>query len=168
MNRWDSWILHAANVLVVSTGIVYAVMRYLLKPVDEWAVINHPWQPHLQHLHVLTAPLLVFACGLIWNQHVAENLGRGGQRGRRSGPGLLFALVPMILSGYLIQTTVAESWRQAWIVVHLISSAAWTLAFVGHFAGPIWARMSKTETATMQPQCTDAVERVHEVGAGDE
>jgi hypothetical protein len=31
-------------------------MRCLAEPADEWAVVNHPWQPHLQHLHVLAAP----------------------------------------------------------------------------------------------------------------
>jgi hypothetical protein len=143
MSRWEAWVQYAANLLVGGTGIVYAVMRYLLKPADEWAVVNHPRQPDVQHLHVLAAPLLVFACGLIWHRHVAGNLRRGEQRGRRSGPGLLFSLVPMILSGYLIQTSVEESWRQVWIVTHLISSAAWTLVFVGHSIGPMRAWLRK-------------------------
>ncbi len=138
MNRWESGTLYTANLLVGGTGIVYAVMRYLLEPTDEWAVVNHPWQPHLQHLHVLVAPLLVFACGLIWHRHVAGNLRRGKPRGGRSGPGLLLALAPMVVSGYLIQTTVSESWRQAWIVVHLVSSGAWLLVFAGHLRACFW------------------------------
>jgi hypothetical protein len=141
MSRWEVRVQYVANLLVGGTGVVYAVMRYLLKPADEWAVVNHPWQPHLQHLHVLTAPLLVFACGLIWHRHVVGNLRRGELRGRPSSPGLLLTLVPMVLSGYLIQTTVAESWRQVWIVVHLVSSVAWILAFAGHLVGPIRARL---------------------------
>lgn len=143
MTRREARILHLSNVLVGGTGIVYAIMRYLMSPVDEWAVVNHPWQPHVQHLHVLTAPLLVFACGLIWHRHVTGNLGRGEQRGRRTGPGLLVALVPMIVSGYLIQTTVTESWRQIWIVTHLASSGAWLLAFGGHLVRPYWGRLRR-------------------------
>ena len=136
MKRWEAGVLYTANLLVGGTGIVYAVMRYLLEPTDEWAVVNHPWQPHVQHLHILVAPLLVFACGLIWHGHVAGKM-RDGNRGRRSGPGLLLALAPMVVSGYLIQTTVAESWRQAWIALHLISSGAWILVFVGHLRGQL-------------------------------
>jgi len=168
MNRWEARIQHAANLLVVGTGVVYAIMRYFLNPADEWAVVNHPWQPHVQHLHILTAPLLVFACGLIWHRHVANKLHRGEQRGRRSGPGLLLALVPMVVSGYLIQTTVAESWGQVWIVVHLISSAAWTFAFVGHLVGSIRVRLGQTVLATMQSRRTAGSDRINQVGAGDE
>jgi hypothetical protein len=143
MNRWEARLQHAANLLVGGTGIVYAVMRYMMDPADEWAVVNHPWQPHIQHLHVLTAPLLVFACGLIWNHHVTGNLTRGERRGRRTGPGLLLALVPMVVSGYLIQTTVTETWRQVWIVAHLIASTAWMLAFAAHLVRPYWPRLRR-------------------------
>jgi len=147
MNRWEIRVQHLANLLVGGTGVVYAIMRYFLTPADEWAVVNHPWQPYVQHLHVLTAPLLVFACGLIWRRHVAGNLQRGEQRGRRSGPGLLLALAPMVLSGYLIQTTVAESWRQAWIVIHLVSSAVWILFFASHSASAIRTRLRQSSPA---------------------
>lgn len=38
-------VLHAANAMVVGSGLVCAWMRYLLPSPDEWAVVNHPWQP---------------------------------------------------------------------------------------------------------------------------
>ena len=134
MTRWESRFLNLANLLVGGTGLVYAIMRYFMKPAGEWAVVNHPWQPLLQHLHVLSAPLLVFACGLIWKRHVMGNLRRERRGGATSGPGLLLTFVPMALSGYLIQTTTGESWRQIWIVTHLVSSSVWILAFAGHLA----------------------------------
>ena len=71
MSRSERLFLHVANGLVGGTGLVYAAMRYLMNPTDEWSVVNHPWQPHVQHLHVLVAPLLVFAAGLIWSRHVS-------------------------------------------------------------------------------------------------
>ena len=149
MTRWEARTLYVANLLVGGTGIVYAVMRYLMEPADEWAVVNHPWQPHVQHLHILVAPLLVFACGLIWRGHVATKIrngngngnGNGKGNGRRSGPGLLLALAPMVLSGYLIQTTVAESWRQVWTVLHLVSSGVWIVVFVSHLRKQLMERM---------------------------
>jgi len=141
MTRWERWAMYVANLLVGGTGVLYAMMRYFMKPADEWSVVNHPWQPHVQHLHVLAAPLLVFVCGLIWQRHVSANLRRKEEGRRHSGPGLLVALVPMVASGYLIQTTVTEVWRQTWIVVHLVASATWTLAFVGHLLSPYKQRL---------------------------
>ena len=36
-------------------------MRYFARSEDPFAIANHPWQPTLQHAHVLVAPLLVFS-----------------------------------------------------------------------------------------------------------
>ena len=77
MSRAQLLLFHLINLAVCGTGLVYAWMRYLVEPVDEWAVVNHPWQPHMQHLHVLLAPLLVFAVGLIWSAHVLGKLKNG-------------------------------------------------------------------------------------------
>jgi hypothetical protein len=133
VTRWERILLHVANLLVGGTGVVYAVMRYGMEPADEWSVIHHPWQPQVQHGHVLVAPLLVFACGLIWRGHVAAHWDRE-RTVRRSGPGLAFAFVPMIVSGYLLQTSVAPGWRGAWVVVHAVSSAIWLVLFAAHAA----------------------------------
>ena len=63
MTRTEAWFSHVAAALVGGTGLVYGWMRYFAESDDPFAIANHPWQPHFQHLHVLTAPLLVFACG---------------------------------------------------------------------------------------------------------
>ncbi len=131
MNRTELLFVHVANGLVAATGLVYAAMRYFMTPVDEFSVVNHPWQPHVQHLHVLSAPLLVFAVGLIWSRHVLLRL-RNGDNGRVSGLGLLVGFVPMALSGYLVQVAVQPSWRAMWIVVHVASSMLWLVAFTLH------------------------------------
>jgi hypothetical protein len=123
--------LHIANLAVCGTGLVYAWMRYLVEPTEEWAVVNHPWQPHLQHLHVLAAPLLVFAVGLIWSAHVVGKL-KNGSRNRVAGIGLIALFLPMAASGYLLQAAVEEVWRQIWIWVHVVSSLLWVAAFVVH------------------------------------
>lgn len=132
MRRWEAWSVHASTLLVGGTGLVYAAMRYFLSPSDPYAVVNHPLQPTFQHLHVLTAPLLVFGAGLIWREHVWKHFRNGVQGGRRSGLGLLATIAPMVVSGYLIQTTVTEGWRTAWIAVHLATSALWLAAYAGH------------------------------------
>ena len=130
MTRFEAWLQHASNLLVGGTGVVYGWMRYVSKPVDEFAVVNHPWQPDLQHLHVLTAPLLVFACGMIWSQHVSVRVHFEDRR--KTGLALAIGMWPMIASGYFIQVSVEERWRTAWIVVHVATSCLWLVAYGVH------------------------------------
>lgn len=132
MTRWQAWLLHGSNFLVGLTGIVYAVMRYCLTPADEFAVVNHPLQPDVQHLHVLFAPLLVFAVGLVWQRHALQRAKIPEQPRRLSGFGLMYAAFPMIFSGYLLQISVSDSWRQVWVIVHVASSVVWLGGYVGH------------------------------------
>jgi hypothetical protein len=133
VKRWERLLQYGSNGLVVGTGLVYGAMRYFMAPVDEWAVVNHPWQPLVQHMHVLTAPLLVFACGLIWHRHVASRIGASETRRLASGPGLAVVFVPMVASGYLLQTTTQDGWRQTWLAIHLLTSGLWILLAVLHF-----------------------------------
>ena len=132
MSRTERCLLDIANLLVVGTGIDYAGMKYMMESADEWAVVNHPWQPHVQHLHVITAPLLVFAGGLIWKHHVLARLRDNGSDGRLTGLGLAVQFVPMVMSGYLIQISVSEIWRSVWVGIHLVSSALWIVMAVAH------------------------------------
>ena len=133
MSRSQVIVLHVANILVAGTGLVYGVMRYFMEPTEEWAVVNHPWQPHLQHLHVLIAPTLVFAVGLIWTGHVVAKYGNG-MRNRRNGLGLAVLFVPMTASGYLVQIAVDPAWRSVWVWVHGGTSILWVVVFAVHVA----------------------------------
>jgi hypothetical protein len=139
MSRFERWTLHLSSLLVGGTGLVYAWMAYLARPADPYAVVNHPWQPMVQHLHVLVAPLLVFAAGLIWQRHVMQHWKKGVKGRRRSGLSLILTMVPMVASGYLIQTTTGEGWRQAWVVVHLVASGLWLVGYLAHQVSPAWA-----------------------------
>lgn len=132
MSRVEAWSVHLATLLVGFTGLIYAAMRYLLEPSDPYAVVNHPLQPTVQHLHVLLAPALVFAVGLVWRHHVWSHWRRGVRTRRRSGVSLMLTIAPMVASGYLLQTAVSEAWREAWIVVHLATSGLWLAAYLAH------------------------------------
>jgi undecaprenyl pyrophosphate phosphatase UppP len=115
-----------------------------VKPADPYAVVNHPLQPRVQHLHILLAPLLVFTAGLIWRRHVWSQVKRGMEEGRRSGLTLIFLLVPMIVSGYLIQTAVDDAWRRIWVNVHLVTSGLWLLSYLAHQAPVVWRRRASS------------------------
>lgn len=132
MTRFEAWSLHASNLLVGGTGLVYAWMVYFAESADEFAVVNHPWQPDVQHAHVVVAPLAIFAVGLVFQRHVWARI-RSGYRPRRP-TGLLLALsfAPMVLSGYLLQVAADPAWRTAWTWVHVATSVLWVLGYAAH------------------------------------
>jgi hypothetical protein len=139
MSRGEARFLHLSQLLVAGSGIVWAVMLYALTPEDEWTVLHHPWQDETQALHVLSAPLLIFAVAAIWKRHAWQRIRTGFAVRRKTGIVLAASFFPMLASAYLLQVTGDESWRTIWLVIHLASSAIWILAFGAHLisrAGP--------------------------------
>lgn len=139
MSRGEARFVHFSQLLVAGSGVVWAVMLYALAPKDEWSVLNHPWQDEAQALHVLSAPLLIFAVAAIWKRHAWQRIRSGYAIRRKTGLVLAASFFPMLASAYLLQVTAEESWRSAWLAIHLASSAVWILAFLAHLisrAGP--------------------------------
>lgn len=132
MKPFERWSHHAANLLVGGTGLIYGIYRYGVTPRDPYSVVNHPWQPHAQHLHLLLAPVLIFVVGYSWRRHIGPRLRRRDLTGYASGLGLAVTLLPMVLSGYLIQTAVGGGWRKLWIGIHLVTSGLWLLGYLVH------------------------------------
>ena len=132
MTRAEAWLQHLSNLLVGGSGLVYGWMVYFAEPADEFALVNHPWQPFTQHLHVWTAPLLVFACGMIWRRHAWARVRSGFAERRKTGVALTFSLFPMVLSGYFLQTAVSDTWRSIWLWLHLTTSVLWVAAYGVH------------------------------------
>lgn len=140
MSRLGYNLLHAANLLVVVSGCVYAWMLYLLEPIDEFALWNHPWQGLMREAHVVTAPLLVLAVGAAWAAHALPRLRGPRKDGRATGLTMALCFLPMALSGSLLQTSVSPGWESTWRVMHLAASALWTLAGLVHFAAALQSR----------------------------
>lgn len=130
MKPLQRWTLLGGTVLVGLTGLVYAWMKYLLVPETEWAVINHPLQPWVLKAHIISAPILVFGIGAIFFDHLLRHLRSGIAPGRRSGIAVSLVLLPMILTGYLIQSVTHVGWLRAMVWGHVISSLLY-LAFYG-------------------------------------
>ncbi len=136
MSRAQAWFSHVTTVLVGGTGLVYGWMRWFAEPADEFALVNHPWQPELQALHLLFAPLSVFAVGLLWSDHVWARV-RGGHPGRRRGGLTLMALFfPMVARGYLLQVTTSDLWLRAWTWLHVATSIGWLVVYAAHQVAP--------------------------------
>lgn len=142
MKRTYAALTHATVAVAAGTGFAYGWMLYLAEPADEFALVNHPWQPAMHLLHVVTVPALVFTLGLLWPTHIAPKLFGRARARRRSGIGLLAMALPMIASGYAVQVSVAAEWRTAWAWVHGVTSVLFTLAFAVHIVrrtGPVAA-----------------------------
>jgi hypothetical protein len=133
MTRFERFMVNLSTVITGLSGIVYAVMKYLLSSDDPFAVINHPWQPAMLNLHVLAGPAMIFGLGLIAQEHILAQLRRASpKQGRLSGMIALACVLPMVATGYLIQVASGEVWRKACVAIHLITGVLYLAAFVAH------------------------------------
>lgn len=158
MTRFEAWSLHVSTILVAGTGLVYAWMIWFVRPTDPYSIVNHPLQPQVQHAHILVAPLLVFAAGLVWQRHIWAHWSRGVRRGRGSGLGMMLTLVPMVASGYLLQTAVDDTWRAVWLSIHLVTSGLWIVGYLVHQVPTVrlWMQRRRGAAPTSSaPQTSD-------------
>ncbi|MDA7936731.1 hypothetical protein N9B90_02210 [bacterium] len=132
MRRGDKRAVYLTAALATFSGFGYGYLLYFGEIEDEFGAVAHPWTSPLQAIHVLTVPLFVFAMGLIWRTHIFQKLVSGARPRRRSGIALLSQAIPMIVTGYLLQVAVDEAWRTAWIWSHVVTSIAFSVAFVLH------------------------------------
>jgi hypothetical protein len=124
--------LHVSTILSAATGIVFAVMKYLLTTSDEFAVANHPLQPHMLAAHVVIAPVLVFVLGWTFANHILPKYRYGDDKNRRSGTSSMWLIAPMTLSAYLLQIATNETLRQTMAVAHWVTSGLFVIAYVAH------------------------------------
>lgn len=132
MNRFQRSLLWWSTLLTALTGGVYAWMKHLMDPVNEWAVINHPLQPWVLKAHILVAPVMVFAVGLVTMSHIWPLFRSGLPRGRQTGIWTAATFGPLVLSGYLIQAITLPVLLAVVSWTHLGLGVVVTAAFVGH------------------------------------
>ena len=132
MSRKDALFLHVTVALTAVTGIIFALMKYAMTTDDPFAVANHPLQPYMLDAHVVVAPIALFGFGLIFHSHIWRKYKRKAKPRRRSGISALSLLIPMVLSGYLLQVTTGEGFRKAMAITHWISSGVFVVAYLAH------------------------------------
>ena len=119
MTRLERWTVWVGSVTTLLTGVVYLWLKYVLVSDDPFAVVNSPWQGPVLKLHILVAPTLVFAFGLVAVRHVWRYLERRVAGGRLSGLTSAAALIPLVATGYLIQAVTDEGWLRALAYSHI-------------------------------------------------
>ncbi len=132
---------HLATALVGFSGMVYGWIRYMMpESEDPFTLIRHPLQPWALDLHVLAAPLFLLAVGMILREHILARLADSRRRrGRRSGVLAAWLLVPMIASGYLLQTVTSEWWRLVLLITHLTTGMLFLGTYLVHLGAAILA-----------------------------
>lgn len=135
MTPLERWSLHLAALATAGTGVMDGLLRWFGQRAGEFGPEPHPWLPAAQHLHVLTAPLLVFALGMMVRGHLQARLKKGPE-GRSTGLGAAFLIAPMVLSGYGVQVVTSPAWRTGLSWAHGISAGLFLLAYLGHLFLP--------------------------------
>ncbi len=154
MTWWKVGYVHLCVALTALTGTVFAVMKYAMKPADEFSVINHPLQPSMLAAHIIVAPFLVFALGWLFGNHIWPRF-LEGKRG--SGTWSMAAIIPMALSGYLLQVASADATRTVMARLHWIASALFVIAYATHIVtarARVTARSAAESGATTVPSPT--------------
>jgi hypothetical protein len=136
MSRAQLIWLHLSVALTAITGTVFAVMKYFMTSDDEFAVANHPLQPHMLAAHVVVAPLVLFILGWTFSNHMLPKYRFGNGVNRKSGLWSMLLIVPMALSGYLLQIATADALREAMAITHWVSSGLFVVGYVIHLIPP--------------------------------
>lgn len=133
MKPWERYTFSALSALLAVTGFAYFAMKYLMVTDDPFAVVNHPLQPLMLHLHVLGAPVFLVVFGIIWNSHIARKIGKPIPN-RWSGLVSLATLIIMTVSGYLLQVVTGDTAQRVSLIAHLSSGVVFAGAYVFHLA----------------------------------
>ena len=129
LEKWTVWV---TSILVFVTGVVYLWMKYWLPAPDAFSIIHHPLQPLFLKLHILTAPLLVFAVGSIALRHAWRHYATGTREGRLSGTGTAALIIPMVVTGYLIQVITGETALRGIVLTHLVTGLGYGVVILAH------------------------------------
>jgi hypothetical protein len=131
--RRSEFLLHNASLIAVgATGVLYGVLKYFLEGADPDSRVGNPWTQPALKAHLLAAPFLVFALGLLVSSHALKRFRSGEKDGRFSGIGLLALGTPMVLSGYLVQALTGGAARRWTGWIHSAIGVFFLAAYVAH------------------------------------
>jgi len=146
MKRWEAWINHAGWGLVAVSGLVYGWLKYFASHADPDSRLARPWQPAVLAVHVLVAPLAVFALGVVLRRHALARLSAGERDRRRTGLVMTLFAVPVILSGYVVQVLTGDAARR-WI--GYVHAGLGLIYAVGYALHPLATRSLPDDAAEM-------------------
>jgi uncharacterized membrane protein len=141
VSTFEKWAIWVSSVLVTVSGVVYFGMKYLLPVPDGFSIVRHPLQPLILKLHIITAPLLLFAIGAVAIRHIWRHLMSGTSQGKYSGWSAALTTVPMVFSGYLLQVVSSETWLRGLAIAHIVAGTIYGGGLLLH---QVMVRQGKT------------------------
>ncbi len=132
MSRFEKLSVWITSIAVALSGFGYTWTKYFVENPDPFTAINHPLEPWFLKVHVVSAPLFVFAIGLLAGRHIWTHIKNRVQFGRRTGFTIVGVIVPMVLTGYLIQVITPLSLLAALAVSHIGLGVLFTVGMVLH------------------------------------
>lgn len=124
--------LWVGTVLTGATGVALLVIDLALTSSDPFAVYNHPTEPWFLKSHILVAPILTLGLGMVLLDHALRHFRSGTKPGRRTGLILSASTLPMIFTGYLIQTTATPVLLAFFTWLHIVSSLIFLVVALLH------------------------------------
>jgi hypothetical protein len=141
VKRWHRVTFGVLSGVVTASGLLYFWMKEVLETTDPLAVVNHPLQPSMLSLHVVSAPALLVIFGVVYSAHIASRL-EGKKPLRGSGLTSLATFGTMALSGYLLPVVVSERIHTLLWGVHIGSGVLFAVSYSVHFVGGMkWRRV---------------------------
>ena len=132
MSRFEKLSVWLTSLAMAVSGFGYTWTKYFVDNPDPFAAINHPLEPWFLKIHVVAAPLFVFAVGLLAGRHIWTHIKNRVRVGRRTGLTLLGVIVPMVLTGYLIQVITPLSLLAGLAVSHIGLGTIFTVGLILH------------------------------------
>ena len=155
MRRWELLFHHGTVIAVGLSGVIYGVLKYFMAGADADSRIGNPWTQPALKAHLLSAPFVVFALGLVFSSHALKRFRSGEPDGRRSGMGLLGLAAPVVLSGYVIQVLTGDAARtwSGWL--HASAGILYLAGYVAHLLKRKSAESRDAIEARLQPAFED-------------
>lgn len=135
MLRLNYKFTHLAAYCTLLHGCIYGVYKYFFQIETEYGIRPHPQQEIWQTIHILLSPLLIFAFGLLWQNHIVKMYEKALMK-RKSGISLVITMLVMIFSGYLVQVVYQPDWQKYSAYLHIGISLVFGFAYIiHHFLG---------------------------------
>ena len=133
ISRFERWLLWLSTAGTLVTGVAYWWMKDMMTAAEPWAVINHPLQPWMLKAHILVAPVLVFAVGLITTRHIWKHFRQGVKKGRRSGLIAAATFAALVVTGYVLQVVTGETLLRVLGWTHLGLGIIYSAGLAAHW-----------------------------------
>lgn len=132
MSRFEKWSVWITSLLTGATGVGYLWTKYFVESSDPFAVVNHPLQPWFLKAHILVSPFLLLAFGMILTRHVWKHFQNRITWGRNSGILAALLFLPMVVTGYLIQSVTRQGWLEGLAIAHIVTGCVYLVGLGAH------------------------------------